>query len=136
MSNARAKSATGFVRSITAIAAGVMLAAGCATMSGSAGQASVPVMSQQQLASRPFVKVNEVQSTPSCSQKGDDVTFEGMQALQVEAAKVKADALTNVSCGEGTPTDSCTKTYVCKGDAIRFDQNVAGNVGASSTVGG
>jgi hypothetical protein len=141
MTMTRAQSATGVARSVVrsavAVVAGVLMAAGCATMGGhGSSKASVPMLSQSQVANRPFVKVNAVQSPASCSQGGDDVTTDGMRGLQVEAAKANADALVNVSCGEGDPTATCAHTYVCHGDAIRWSQDAAGNTSASQTVGG
>ena len=98
--------------------------AGCATITGASAAKSVPVLSD--------VRLSAVRSTASCSQGGDDITFEGMQSLQSEAAKAKADALVIVSCGVGTATSTCAQTYVCRGDAIRFGENVA-NTAAPGT---
>ncbi|WNG39944.1 hypothetical protein F0U61_44385 [Archangium violaceum] len=42
------------------------------------------------------------------------------EMLKGEAARLEADAVTHVSCGEGGVRFECWTSYECRGDAIRW----------------
>ncbi|NOK09100.1 hypothetical protein [Corallococcus exercitus] len=94
--------------------------------------ANIVVVKAEELPQRKFKFLGEVEAATCTS--GIYRTNYSPAALQEmlkgEAARLEADAVTNVACGEGGVRFECWTSYECRGDAIRWEgppSNAASN---------
>ncbi|WP_186002164.1 Rcs stress response system protein RcsF [Corallococcus sp. Z5C101001] len=86
--------------------------------------ANITLIKAEDLSGRRFTFLGEVEAS-SCT-SGIYRTNYSPAALQEmlkgEAARLHADAVTNIACSEGGMRFQCYTSYECRGDAIRWDE--------------
>ncbi|RKG60814.1 hypothetical protein D7X30_07835 [Corallococcus sp. AB011P] len=86
--------------------------------------ANITIVKAEELPKRRFTFLGEVEAATCTS--GIHRTNYSPAALQEilkgEAARLQADAVTNVACGEGGVRFECWTSYECRGDAIRWEE--------------
>ncbi|MDY7227169.1 Rcs stress response system protein RcsF [Hyalangium rubrum] len=90
--------------------------------------ANVAIVEPKDLQGRPYTVLGEV-SAATCTSGMYRTNYSPaalQEMLKGEAASLHADAVTQITCGEGGVRMECWTSYECRGDAIRWEPETAG----------
>ena len=85
--------------------------------------AAIQVVEPAALEGRKYTMLGEV-SAATCTSGVHRTNYSPaalQEMLKGEAAKLHADAVANVACGEGGVRFDCWTSYECRGDAVRWE---------------